>query len=93
MIIYNKLANLLKERGLQWNDLCNAGININAPAKFSKNRNMNTNMIDKVCLYLGVQPGDIMEVVQDEDELKKRSIESQIEDLQRQLTELQQKTK
>ena len=61
MIIYDKLANILKERNMQWKDLCNSGISINTPTKFSQNRTMNTEVIDKVCEYLHVQPSDIME--------------------------------
>ena len=60
MIVYYKLANILKERGMSWKDLCNSGIAANTPQKFSMNRNVNTDTIDKVCSFLGVQPGDIM---------------------------------
>ncbi|MBQ4523379.1 MAG: helix-turn-helix transcriptional regulator [Lachnospiraceae bacterium] len=88
MIVFYKLANILKEREMQWKDLCNAGISVNMPARFSQNRPVNTETIDKVCTYLKVQPGDIMEWVEDENELKKRELQSQIEALQKQLNEL-----
>ena len=38
MIVYTKLENLLKDRNMQWKSLCDAGISINMPAKFSKNK-------------------------------------------------------
>lgn len=92
MIVYYKLANILKERNMQWKDLCNAGISINTPTKFSQNRSMNTDIIDKVCKLLGVQPGDIMEYV-DEDSQKEREIQAQIDALQKQLAEVKAKKK
>jgi DNA-binding Xre family transcriptional regulator len=89
VIVYYKLANILKERNLKWKDLCNSGISINTPARFSQNKSVGTETIDKVCTYLHVQPGDIMEWVQDENDLKKREIQSQIEALQKQLSEIE----
>ena len=29
MIVYRKLNNLLKEKGMTWKDLCQAGISVN----------------------------------------------------------------
>ena len=89
MIIYRKLEKLLKERGMKWKDLCNAGISPNMPVKFSKNKTMNTQIIDKVCAFLKVQPGDIMEWVENENELKIKSIEAQIAELQAKKKELE----
>ena len=88
MIVYYKLANILKERNMQWKDLCDAGISINMPTKFSLNRSMNTDNKDKVCAYLNCQPGDIMEYVDEKDE-EKAKIQAQIERLQKQLEEIQ----
>ena len=88
MIVYYKLDNILKERNMQWKDLCKAGISINMPTKFSLNRSMNTDNINKVCAFLGVQPGDIMEYVDEKDE-EKAKIQAQIEQLQKQLEEIQ----
>lgn len=94
MIIYNKLANILKERNMQWKDLCNSGISINTPTKFSQNRTMNTEVIDKVCEYLHVQPSDIMEWIPNDEYEKrqnekanaeKQAIEAQIAELQAKL--------
>lgn len=94
MIIYNKLANILKERNMQWKDLCKGGLSINTPAKFSHNRTMNTENIDKVCTFLQVQPSDIMEWISNEEYEKqmqnakneeKQAIEAQIAELQAKL--------
>lgn len=52
-------------------------------AKFQKNRSVTTDTIDKVCTYLKVQPGDIMEWV--ENEAEKIAIEAQIAELQAKL--------
>lgn len=87
MIVYYKLANILKERKMQWKDLCEAGISTNMPTRFSKNKNISSDTIDKVCKYLEVQPGDIMEYV-DESDQKEREIQAQIDALQKQLAEV-----
>lgn len=97
MIVYNKLANILQERNMQWKDLCNGGLSINTPAKFSHNRTMNTENIDKVCTFLQVQPSDIMEWISDEEYEKqkqntqnaeKAKIEAQIAELQEKLNNM-----
>ena len=72
---------------MQWKDLCNSGISINTPQKFSMNRNVSSDTIDKVCAFLKVQPGDIMEWI-DESEQKEKEIQSQIDALQKQLAEV-----
>lgn len=88
MIVYYKLANILKERNMQWKDLCESGISVNMPSKFSQNKTVTTDTIDKVCTFLRVQPFDIMEWVESEDALKEKEIQSQIESLQKQLADL-----
>ena len=87
MIVYYKLSNILKERNMQWKDLCEAGISINTPTKFSQNKTMNTEIIDKVCAFLKVQPGDIMEWVNESDQ-KEREIQAKIDALQKQLADV-----
>ena len=88
MIVYYKLENILKERGMIWKDLCDAGISVNMPSKFSQNKSVTTETIDKVCTYLNVQPGDIMEWVESEDVLKEKEIKAQIQALEKQLADL-----
>lgn len=77
---------------MQWKDLCDAGISINMPAKFSKNKTMNTDIINKVCEYLKVQPSEIMEWIPDAEYNKsieeKAKIEAQIAELQAKLKQM-----
>lgn len=89
MIVYKKLEKILKDRNMQWKSLCDAGISVNMPAKFSKNKPMNTDIINKVCEYLHVQPSEIMEWIPDAEYNKaneeKQAIEAQIAELQAKL--------
>lgn len=67
MIRYYKLFDLLNRRGMKKSDLRE----ILAPktiAKLSKGANLNTDVIDKICLFLNCQPSDIMEVIEWESE-------------------------
>lgn len=95
MIVYKKLEKLLQDRNMQWKSLCEAGISVNMPAKFSKNKPMNTDIINKVCEYLHVQPSEIMEWIPDEEYNKANeeiaSIEQQIAELQAKKKQLQNK--
>ena len=92
MIVYKKLEKILQDRNMQWKSLCDAGISVNMPAKFSKNKPMNTDIINKVCEYLHVQPGEIMEWIPDEEYQKanaeKIAIEAQIAELQAKLKQM-----
>ena len=58
-------------------------------AKFQKNRNINTDTINKVCEYLKVQPSEIMEWIPDAEynaqNAEKQAIEAQIAELQAKL--------
>lgn len=89
MIIFNKLGQLLKTRNMTWKDLCNAGLSQNMPTRFSKNENISSDTINKVCEYLHVQPSEIMEWIPDEEYNKaneeKQAIEAQIAELQAKL--------
>ena len=87
MIIYKKLEGILKEKNMQWKDLCDSGISVNMPTRFSRNKNISSDTIDKVCKYLNVQPGDIMEYV-DEDNAKEAEILAQMDALKKQLEEV-----
>ena len=60
MIKYYKLFDLLNRRGMRKTDLLEI---ISSPtlAKLSKGETVKTDIIDKICEYLNVQPGDIME--------------------------------
>ena len=89
MIVYKKLEKLLQDRNMQWKSLCDAGISVNMPAKFSKNKPMNTEIINKVCEYLQVQPSEIMEWIPDAEyetqNAEKAKLEAQIAELQAKL--------
>lgn len=92
MIVYTKLATLLKEKKMAWKDLCNSGIAANTPQKFSQNRPISTESLNKVCEYLKVQPSEIMEWIPDEEYNKaneeKQAIEAQIAELQEKLKQM-----
>lgn len=93
MIVYKKLEKLLQDRNMQWKSLCDAGISVNMPAKFSKNKPMNTDIINKVCEYLHVQPSEIMEWIPDAEYEKQNAeltaIDAQIAELMAKKKELQ----
>ena len=93
MIVYKKLEKILQDRNMQWKSLCNAGISVNMPAKFSKNKPMNTDIINKVCEYLQVQPSEIMEWIPDAEYEKQNAeltaIDAQIAELMAKKKELQ----
>lgn len=93
MIVYYKLANVLKERNMQWKDLCESGISTNMPTRFSQNKNISSDTINKVCEYLHVQPGEIMEWMPDAEYEKANaeiaSIEAQIAELEAMKKQLQ----
>ena len=95
MIIYEKLAKILKDRNMQWKDLCEGGLSINTPAKFSHNRTMNTENIDKVCSFLQVQTSEIMEWIPDEEYQKQQDQKAneQIANIDAQIAELMAKKK
>lgn len=93
MIVYRKLDELLKERGISKNKLGKeTGISTNIISKISKNEGFKTETINRICEYLEVQPGDIMEWIPDSDyEDKKKAkeeVQAQIAELQKQLKNL-----
>ena len=88
MIVYYKLANILKERKMQWKDLCDSGISTNMPTRFSQNKNISSDTIDKVCAFLKVQPGDIMEWVENENEAELLNLERQKAEIEAKISQL-----
>jgi len=84
MIIYNKLGDYLKKNNLKFIDLQRAlNLSPSVVAKFQKNRSVTTDTLNKICEFLEVQPGDIMEWIPDNPE--KAKIEAQIAELQERL--------
>ena len=63
-IRYYKLFDILQRRGMKKTDLLKV---ISAPtlAKLNKGETVTTEVIYKICMELGVQPGDIMEIVEE----------------------------
>ena len=92
MIIFNKLEKLLKKQNMTWKDLRKAGLSQNMPTRFSKNENISSDTLNKVCEYLNVQPSDIMEWIPDAEYQKanaeKIAIEAQIAELQAKLKQM-----
>ena len=92
MIIFNKLEKLLKKQNMTWKDLRKAGLSQNMPTRFSKNENISSDTLNKVCEYLHVQPSDIMEWIPDAEYQKanaeKIAIEAQIAELQAKLKQM-----
>lgn len=66
MIRYFKLFDLLNRREMKKSDLREI-LSPKTIAKLSKGNNIETDVIDKICLFLNCQPGDIMEVVEVEE--------------------------
>lgn len=93
VIIYNKLGDYLKSKNMKYIDLQRElGLSPSMTAKFTKNRTVSTDTINKVCEYLKVQPSEIMEWIPDADYEKtnaeKLAIEAQIAELQAKLKQL-----
>lgn len=90
MIIYNKLSDYLKSQNKKYSDMQRElSLSPTLIAKFQKNRNVNTDTINKVCEYLQVQPSEIMEWIPDAEynaqNAEKAKIEAQIAELQAKL--------
>lgn len=63
-IRYDKLIQLLKDKGLRKTDL-KAFLSPSTIAKLAKGSNLNSSVISQICGFLDCQPGDIMEYVND----------------------------
>lgn len=93
IVFSRKLGDYLEKHNMKWGELIKSGIAVNTPQKFSHNRPVSTETINKVCEYLQVQPGDIMEWIPDADYEKMQATQTEIEKqkLEAQIAELQQK--
>lgn len=91
MIIYNKLGDYLKSKDMKYIDLQRElQLSPSMTAKFTKNRTMSTDTINKVCEYLQVQPSEIMEWIPDAEYNKANE---QIANINAQIAELMAKKK
>ncbi len=94
MIVYSKLDDYLAAKGMKHIDLQRAlNLSPSMTAKFTKNRTMSTDTLNKVCEYLQVQPSEIMEWIPDAEYEKtnaeKLAIEAQIAELHAKLKQMQ----
>ncbi|MDD7731943.1 MAG: helix-turn-helix transcriptional regulator [Ezakiella sp.] len=65
-VSYRKLWKLLIDKDMKKKDLRLAsGISTNALAKLGKNDRVTTDVLDKICITLNCDVGDIMEIVYD----------------------------
>lgn len=63
-VSYNKLWKLLIDKNMKKKDLRAAtGISTTTLAKLSKNENVSTEILAKICKALGCDIGDVMEMV------------------------------
>ena len=95
VIIYNKLGDYLKSKDMKYIDMQRElQLSPSMTAKFTKNRTMSTDTINKVCEYLKVQPSEIMEWIPDAEyekaNAKEAEILAQIDALKKQLDEIKQ---
>lgn len=71
MIVYYKLDSLLEERHITKKKLGEeTGLSTNIISKISKNEGFKTETINRLCEFLKVQPGDIMEWIPDKEYTK-----------------------
>ena len=67
-VSYRKLWKLLIDKDMKKKDLRLAsGISTNALAKLGKNERVTTDVIDKICCALNCDVGDVMEIVEGEE--------------------------
>lgn len=67
MIVYNKLIKILKERNITFTELRTKLILSNTTvARINKNQVISLEVIDRLCDYLELQPGDILEFIPEE---------------------------
>lgn len=62
MVRYYKLFDLLNRKGMKKSDLRQI-LSSATVAKLSKGEYISGEAIEKICMFLGCQPGDIMEIV------------------------------
>ncbi len=65
-ITYKKLWKLLIDRDMKKKDLQEiSGVSSASITKLGKNENVNTEILDKICVALGCDVSDIMEITED----------------------------
>ena len=67
-VSYRKLWKLLIDKDMKKKDLrLSSGISTNALDKLGKNERVTTDVIDKICCALNCDVGDVMEIVEGEE--------------------------
>ena len=94
MIVYDKLGDYLKSKNMKYIDLQRElALSPSMTAKFTKNRTISTDTLNRICEYLQVQPSEIMEWIPDAEYEKANaeiaSIEQQIAELEAKKKQLQ----
>lgn len=75
-ITYKPLWKLLIDRDMKKKDLVAlTGISQSSVSKMGRDENVNTEILNRICMALGCDIGDIMEVVPDVDAALKQPIE------------------
>ena len=68
---YNKLWKLLIDKGLKKSDLNKiTGISESTMAKLAKGENVNTEILERICIALNCEIGDIVEIKDCQDEMR-----------------------
>lgn len=68
MIVFYKLKDVLRRRGLRDQDLAKmTGCSTSTISKVMQSKNINLDVIAKICKALDVQPADIMEYIPDKE--------------------------
>jgi putative transcriptional regulator len=66
MISYNKLLHILIDRKLKLSNVCkDAGLSYKIVTKINNNENLTLETIEKLCVYLNCEIGDIVEFVKE----------------------------
>lgn len=65
-INYNKLFKLMEQKNIKKYHLRQQGIHAAVMDKLVKNKKVDVSTIDKLCMLLDCQPGDIMEYVKED---------------------------
>ena len=94
MIVYDKLGDYLKSKNMKYIDLQRElALSPSMTAKFTKNRTISTDTLNRICEYLKLQPNEIMEWIPDAEYNKANaeiaSIEQQIAELEAKKKKLQ----
>lgn len=94
LIVYDKLGDYLKSKNMKYIDLQRElALSPSMTAKFTKNRTISTDTLNRICEYLKLQPNEIMEWIPDAEYNKANaeiaSIEQQIAELEAKKKKLQ----